>query len=83
MLIKRGVLQAMVQKYMDLRYKSEFGTSSDDPRFWSCALFNCMIERETNGFLNGDESFCQRWTDMGGEIWVDLESAFNKPKNGG
>lgn len=75
MLIKRGALQTMIQKYGELRYRSEFGTAPDDPRYWSYALFNCMIEGDKGRFLSGDESFCKRWTDMGGEVWVDLESA--------
>jgi hypothetical protein len=31
-----------------------------------------MIEPETSTYLSEDYSFCKRWTDMGGEIWVDL-----------
>lgn len=75
MLIKREALRAMIQKYGDLRYRSEFGTAPDDPRYWSYAIFNCMIGGKNGRFLSGDESFCKRWTDMNGEIWVDLESA--------
>jgi hypothetical protein len=38
------------------------------------ALFNCMIDDATKVYLSEDFSFCKRWTDMGGEIWADLES---------
>lgn len=72
MLIKRTALQSMVEGYQNLRYRSEFGTPPEDPRYWSYALFNCMIDQTTNRFLSGDESFCKRWSDLGGEIWVDL-----------
>lgn len=74
MLIKRSALEDMVEKYRSLRYKSEFASDPADSRYWSYALFNCLIETD-KGLLNEDESFCRRWTDMGGEIWVDLESA--------
>jgi hypothetical protein len=74
MLLKRSALRAMVEKHKDLRYRSEFKTSPDDPRYWSYALFNCLIEEKTKRFLSADESFCSRWTSMGGDIWVDLES---------
>jgi hypothetical protein len=74
MLIKRSVLKAMTEKYRDLRYRSEFSSKPDDLRYWSYALFNCLTERDRGRFLNEDESFCHRWTQMGGEIWVDLES---------
>ena len=74
MLIKRQALRAMAEKYRDLRYRSEFVSDSADPRYWSYALFNCLVKGDKGRFLNEDESFCHRWTQMGGEIWVDLES---------
>jgi len=37
-------------------------------------LFNCIIEKENGVYLSEDYSFCRRWTDLGGEIWVDLQS---------
>jgi hypothetical protein len=33
-----------------------------------------MIEPATGIYLSEDFSFCKRWTDMGGEIWADLQS---------
>jgi hypothetical protein len=38
------------------------------------ALFECMIDSGTGTYLSEDFAFCKRWTDIGGEIWVDLES---------
>jgi hypothetical protein len=38
------------------------------------ALFECMIDPVTGTYLSEDFSFCKRWTDIGGEIWADLES---------
>ena len=38
------------------------------------ALFECMIDPETGTYLSEDFAFCKRWTDIGGEIWADLES---------
>jgi hypothetical protein len=37
------------------------------------ALFDCMID-ETGTYLSEDFSFCKRWSDLGGEIWADLDS---------
>jgi len=73
MMIRRAALEAMVEHYAELRYRSEH--KAHDPfegNPWRSALFNCMIEPETSTYLSEDYSFCQRWTDMGGEIWVDL-----------
>ena len=38
------------------------------------ALFECMIDPDTGEYLSEDFAFCRRWTDLGGEIWLDLES---------
>src|SRR5665213_3430673 len=38
------------------------------------ALFECMIDPRTGTYLSEDFAFCKRWTDIGGEIWADLES---------
>jgi hypothetical protein len=72
-LLKRSLLLSMIERYQDLRYKSEFETGPDDPRRWSYALFNCLIDKTNGKFLSEDHSFCRRWTDMGGGIWVDLQ----------
>jgi len=38
------------------------------------ALFECMIDPRTGTYLSEDFAFCKRWTDIGGEIWADLQS---------
>jgi hypothetical protein len=38
------------------------------------ALFECMIDPNSGTYLSEDFAFCKRWTDLGGEIWADLES---------
>jgi hypothetical protein len=47
----------------------EAATPSDN-RF---ALFDPIID-ESGVYLSEDFSFCRRWTDIGGEIWADLQS---------
>jgi hypothetical protein len=78
LMIRRAALVAMIERYPELRYTSEHQT--DDPlrgSKWRCALFNCIIDGDTGNYLSEDFSFCRRWMDMGGEIWVDLESRLN------
>jgi hypothetical protein len=78
LMIRRAALVAMIEHYPGLRYTHEHQT--DDPLRgspWRCALFNCMIDESTGNYLSEDFSFCRRWTDMGGEIWVDLQSRLN------
>ena len=61
--------------YPELRYANDH--KPDDQlrgSQWRAALFNCMIDEATGTYLSEDFSFCRRWTDMGGEIWADLQS---------
>ena len=37
-------------------------------------LFNSVIEPDTGLYLSECFSFCRRWRELGGEIWVDLHS---------
>lgn len=75
LMIRRQALLAMIERYRELRYVHEHkhnDTLSGSP--WRCALFNCMIDEASGTYLSEDFSFCRRWTDMGGEIWADLQS---------
>jgi hypothetical protein len=40
---------------------------------WS-APHEQRIDRETGEYLSEDYAFCRRWRDLGGELWVDLQS---------
>jgi hypothetical protein len=74
-MVRRSVLVAMIERYPELRYTREQqpeDTLRGSP--WRCALFNCMIDEATGTYLSEDFSFCRRWTQMGGEIWADLNS---------
>jgi hypothetical protein len=78
LMIKRAVLEAMCKRYPALQFRTDhcyadpLGQSPN--RF---ALFDCMIDQATGVYLSEDFSFCKRWTDMGGEIWIDLQSRLN------
>jgi hypothetical protein len=78
LMIRRSALEAMIEHYPELRYAHEH--KGNDPLSnspWRSALFNCMIDQATGFYLSEDYSFCRRWTDMGGEIWVDYTSRLN------
>lgn len=73
LMIRREALERMCAHYPQLRYKRDHSldaATASDKRF---ALFECMIA-EDGTYLSEDFAFCKRWTDMGGEIWADLNS---------
>jgi hypothetical protein len=72
-MIRREALERMCAHYPKLRFKRDHSldaASASDNRF---ALFECMIA-DDGTYLSEDFAFCKRWTDMGGEIWADLDS---------
>jgi hypothetical protein len=76
LMIRRHVLERMCQHpaYAALQF---FGEHSHDELAGSpnrFALFECMIDAKTGTYLSEDFAFCRRWTDIGGEIWADLQS---------
>jgi hypothetical protein len=78
LMIRRQALERMCRHYASLQFRREHSIAdslaASANRF---ALFECMIEPLTGIYLSEDFSFCKRWTDMGGEIWADLESRLN------
>src|SRR5580658_1461179 len=76
LMIRRAALERMCAHYPQLRYKRDHSidaATESDNRF---ALFECAIA-EDGTYLSEDFAFCKRWTDMGGEIWADLNSKLN------
>jgi hypothetical protein len=73
LMIRRAALEKMCARYPQLRYKRDHSIDAatrSDNRF---ALFECTIA-DDGTYLSEDFAFCKRWTDMGGEIWADLNS---------
>jgi hypothetical protein len=73
LMIRRTALEKMCAHYPQLKFKRDHSTDAaiqSDNRF---ALFECMIA-EDGTYLSEDFAFCKRWTDIGGEIWADLDS---------
>jgi hypothetical protein len=76
MMIRRHVLEAMClhPAYASLQFFREHSHDELDGSPNRFALFECMIDPATGTYLSEDFAFCKRWTDIGGEIWADLES---------
>lgn len=73
LMIRRAALEQMCARYPQLKYQRDHsldGATASANRF---ALFECMIA-DDGTYLSEDFAFCKRWTDMGGEIWADLNS---------
>ncbi len=72
MLLKRRVIERMVEAYPETRYVGAhaYSNAATGPSY---ALFECMIDKVTGAYVSEDFGFCQRWRDIGGAIWLDTE----------
>ena len=77
MMIKRGVLETMAEKYKgSLGCVNDLPGADKDPTYVReyVALFDCMIDPKTRRYLSEDFAFVRRAQAVGYEVWVDLVS---------
>jgi len=75
MLLKRTVLEKMIEAYPELQFNSNYesnGKQADSKNLY--ALFNPVINPVSRECHGDDNSFCGRWTQIGGKIYVDIEN---------
>ncbi len=75
LMIWRAALLRLCEAHPELRYKPaqrEADLVRDGP--YRYALFECMIDPVNGLYLSEDYAFCRRWTELGGEIWLDIRS---------
>jgi hypothetical protein len=73
LLIKQKVFVSLAKALPYVKYVNDmnaYETGKNQDCFY--ALFDCIIHPVTKQYLSEDYTFCKRWTDLGGEIWLDL-----------
>jgi len=76
MMIKREVIDKMIEAYPDLKYNNDLNTPPElNPHFY--AFFDTMIDPKDKRYLSEDYCFSRRWQDIGGEIWLDPSISLN------
>ncbi len=73
MLIRRAVFPQMMAAHPQLRFSAAHVAAAPSLSPNQYALFDCMIEPETGVYLSEDYTFCRRWRDLGGRIWLDTQ----------
>lgn len=76
MCIRKDVIQQMFDKHPDLKYVNDINVDQKFEPFMY-ALFDCIIDPESRRYLSEDYTFCRRWQDMGGDVWLDPRTALN------
>lgn len=71
MMVKRQVFEKFQEEYPHLRYKPDHaGQTNFDGSRYIHAFFDCYIDPNSHRYLSEDYGFCQRWRDIGGEVWL-------------
>lgn len=71
MLIRREVFLKMAEAYPHLRYAACHNAARPSLSPNQYAFFDGMIEPDNGDYLSEDYTFCRRWRDLGGRIWLD------------
>jgi len=62
----------MVKELPDLQFTNDVAAYDQGyNQTFFYAFFDCIIEPNSRRYLSEDYSFCNRWIDIGGEIWLD------------
>jgi hypothetical protein len=70
MMIKRKVLTAMMKAFPSTKYTDDVNFLRPEENAMAYALFDCGVEE--GHYFSEDWLFCDRWTKMGGDVFVDV-----------
>tara|TARA_E500000331_G_scaffold242281_1_gene232640 strand:+ start:4141 stop:4992 length:852 start_codon:yes stop_codon:yes gene_type:complete len=70
MMIQRNVIEKMTTSYHSTKYTDDINFLTTDENKYAYALFDCGVLDDH--YLSEDWMFCNRWTLINGEIWIDI-----------
>jgi len=76
MCIRKDVIQQMFDWYPETKYVNDINVDQKFEPFMY-ALFDCIIDPESRRYLSEDYTFCRRWQDKGGDVFLDPRTALN------
>ena len=76
MCIQREVIQKMFDAHPETKYVNDINVDMKFEPFMY-ALFDGIIDPESRRYLSEDYTFCRRWQNMGGEIYLDPRTSLN------
>jgi len=75
MMIRRGVFTRMMQAFPSTKYVDDVGFLHGKENDFAYALFDCGVE--DGHYCSEDWMFCNRWSKMGGHVWIDVSVNLN------
>jgi len=77
MMIKREAILKMIKAYPEFKYNNEVNIADDSMKEHFYAMFDTMIDPVDRRYLSEDYTFCRRWQEIGGDIWLDPSISLN------
>jgi FkbM family methyltransferase len=79
--IRRNVIERMIERYPHIAFAADYGTREIMHDIWPMTVYcaecgdsageSCTHAPHSRRYLSEDWFFCQRWMDMGGEVFGD------------
>ena len=76
MLIKRSVIEKMIEKYPETKYYSDRDVTLSAEENTRYALFDTEIDADRR-YLSEDYTFCRRWQKLDGKIHLDVNTVLD------
>ena len=76
MCIKKEVIQQLFDAHPELKYANDINVDQKFEKHMY-ALFDCIIDPDSRRYLSEDYTFCRRWQQQGGEVYLDPRTALN------
>ena len=70
MMIQRSVIEKMSNAYASTKYTDDVNFLIPEENKFAYALFDCGVVDDH--YLSEDWMFCNRWSTLGGELWIDI-----------
>ena len=77
MMISREAVLKMVKAYPELKYNNDVNIANAELKDHFYALFDTMIDPVDRRYLSEDYTFCRRWQEIGGDVWLDPSISLN------
>ena len=77
MMISREAILKMIKAYPELKYNNDVNINNAELTDHFYALFDTMIDPIDRRYLSEDYTFCRRWQEIGGDVWLDPSISLN------
>ena len=77
MMIRRDAILKMIKAYPEFKYNNDVNISDPNMKEHFYAMFDTMIDPVDRRYLSEDYTFCRRWQEIGGDIWLDPSISLN------